>query len=285
MIGICYLASASKTENRYETMPRLDAKDAAVRASNPLGRDFSEALYRGLQVLKAFGPNSQAMTLSDVSRHVSQPRATVRRALLTLVQLGYVKEEGRLFSLTPRVLQLAAAYLGASYASTLLQPCCERLAAGYGETFSVAALEADSAVMIAYATPRRMYMDAAGIGLRLPAFCSAVGRILLAGLPKPQIDSFLEQLQPQAFTPRTVIDKNELRKLLAQVATEGFAIAEEEAELGFRSLAVPVRRASGTVAFALNTGMRVERSSAGEMQATYLPRLLAEAQLLEKELL
>jgi IclR family transcriptional regulator, pca regulon regulatory protein len=266
-------------------MPRLDAKDAAARASNPLGRDFSEALYRGLQVLKAFGPSSQAMTLSDVARHVSQPRATVRRALLTLVQLGYLKEEGRLFSLTPRVLQLAAAYLGASYASTLLQPCCERLAAEYGETFSVAALEDDSAVMIAYATPRRMYMDAAGIGLRLPAFCSAVGRILLAGLPNPRIDSFLEQLQPQAFTPRTVIDKNELRRLLAQVATEGFAIAEEEAELGFRSLAVPVRRAGGTVAFALNTGMRVERSSAAQMQATYLPRLLAEAQLLEKELL
>jgi IclR family pca regulon transcriptional regulator len=130
-----------------------------------------------------------------------------------------------------------------------------------------------------------MYMDAAGIGLRLPAFCSAVGRVLLAGLPEPQRDTFLEQLQPQAFTPRTVTDKGELRRLLTRVATEGFAIAEEEAELGFRSLAVPVRRVGGTVAFALNTGMRVERSSAAAMQTTYLPRLLAEAQLLEKELL
>ena len=266
-------------------MPRLEAKDAAARASNPLGRDFSEALHRGLQVLTAFGPNAQAMTLSDVARHVRQPRATVRRALLTLAHLGYVKEEGRLFSLTPRVLQLAAAYLGASHATALLQPCCERLAAEYGDTFSVATLDGESAVMIAYATPRRMYMDAAGIGLRLPAFCSAVGRVLLAGLPEPQRDNFLEQLQPQALTPRTVTDKGELRRLLTQVTTDGFAIAEEEAELGFRSLAVPVRRVGGTVAFALNTGMRVERSSAAAMQATYLPRLLAEAQLLEKELL
>ncbi len=266
-------------------MPRLDAKDAATRASNPLGRDFSEALHRGIQVLTAFGPNSQAMTLSDVARHVGQPRATVRRALLTLAQLGYVQEEGRLFSLTPRVLQLAAAYLGASPAATLLQPCCERLAAQFGDTFSVAALDGESAVMIAYATPRRMYMDAAGVGLRLPAFCSAVGRVLLAGLPEDQRESFLKHLQPQAFTPRTITDKGELRKLLAQVGTEGFAIAEEEAELGFRSLAVPVRRVGGAIAFALNTGMRVEKSSAAAMQATYLPRLLAEARLLEKELL
>ena len=266
-------------------MPRLDAKDAATRASNPLGRDFSEALHRGIQVLTAFGPNSQAMTLSDVARHVGQPRATVRRALLTLAQLGYVREEGRLFSLTPRVLQLAAAYLGASHAATLLQPCCELLAAEYGDTFSVAALDGESAVMIAYATPRRMYMDAAGVGLRLPAFCSAVGRVLLAGLPETERESFLEHLQPQALTPRTITDKGELRKVLAQVGTEGFAIAEEEAELGFRSLAVPVRRVGGTIAFALNTGMRVEKSSASAMQATYLPRLLAEARLLEKELL
>lgn len=266
-------------------MPRLEAKDAAARASNPLGRDFSEALHRGLQVLTAFGPNAQALTLSDIARHVGQPRATVRRALLTLAQLGYVQEEGRLFSLTPRVLQLAASYLGASYAATLLQPCCERLAAEYGETFSVAALDGESAVMIAYATPRRMYMDAAGVGLRLPAFCSAVGRVLLAGLAQTQRDEFLERLQPQALTPHTVTNKDELRRRIVQVADEGFAMAEEEAELGFRSLAVPVRRVGGTIAFALNTGMRVERSSAAAMQAAYLPRLQIEARLLEKELI
>jgi IclR family pca regulon transcriptional regulator len=182
------------------------------------------------------------------------------------------------------VLRLAATYLGASHAATLLQPCCERLAAEYGDTFSVAALDGESAVMIAYATPRRMYMDAAGIGLRLPAFCSAVGRVLLAGLPETEQDSFMEKLQPQAYTHRTVTDKGELRNILRQVATDGCAMAEEEAEVGFRSLAVPVRRVNGLVAFALNTGMRVERSSATAMRATYLPRLLAEAQSLEKEL-
>ena len=266
-------------------MPRLKPKSAAARASNPLGRDFSEALFRGVQIMNAFGPDSQAMTLSDVARKVDLPRATVRRSLLTLAHLGYVKEEGRLFSLTPRVLQLAAAYLGASHAAAILQPCCESLAAEYGETFSVAALDGDSAVMIAYATPRRMYMDAPGIGLRLPAYCSAVGRVLLAALPEVKREDFLHQLQPEAVTPRTVTDKAQLRSILGRVAAEGFAIAEEEAEVGFRSLAVPVRRVGGMVAFALNTGMHIERRSAEVMQATYLPRLLVEAEQLSRQLI
>jgi IclR family pca regulon transcriptional regulator len=266
-------------------MPKLEAKDAAARAANPLGGDFSEALYRGLQIITVFGPSTQSMTLSEVARRVDLPRATVRRSLLTLTYLGYMKEEGRLFSLAPRVLQLAAAYLGASQAATILQPCCDRLAAEYGDTFSVAALDGESAVMVAYAAPRRMYMDAPGIGLKLPAYCSAVGRVLLAALPDTRRESFLQQLQPEAVTPRTVTDKAELRRILAQVATAGFSIAEEEAEIGFRSLAVPVRRVSGAVDFALNTGMRIERSSTELMQVNYLPRLLGEAELLGKQLL
>jgi IclR family transcriptional regulator, pca regulon regulatory protein len=266
-------------------MPRLKASDAAARAQHPLGQDFSEALSRGLQIMTAFGPNTQAVTLSDLARRVDLPRATVRRSLRTLAHLGYVKTDDRLFSLTPRVLELAAAFLGSSPAAAILQPCCERLAAEFGETFSVAALDGESAVMVAYATPRRMYMEAAGIGLRLPAYCSAVGRVLLAGLPEVERESLLKRIRPQALTPRTVTDKVTLRKILTQVASDGFAIAEEEAEIGFRSLAVAVRRVGGTVAFALNTGTHVERQSAKVMQTKYLPRLLAEAQLLSQQIL
>ncbi len=263
-------------------MPKLVARHAAARASNPKARDFSEALYRGLQIITVFKPEARSMTLSQVAREVDLPRATARRALLTLAHLGYVKEEGRLFTLTPQVLRLATAYLGSSPAATMLQPCCERLAAEYGDTFSVAALDGDSAVMVAYAAPRRMYLEAPGIGLRLPAYCSAVGRVLLAGLPAAQLERYLKQLRPQAITPRTVVDKTKLRKILSQVAVEGFALAEEEVELGFRSLAVPVRRTGGAVAFALNTGMHLERRSAQVMQQQYLPRLLEEAQALGK---
>jgi IclR family pca regulon transcriptional regulator len=266
-------------------MGRLGAEDALARSSNPLGGDFSEALARGLRVIAAFGPEARALTLSDVARRVGQPRATVRRALLTLVQLGYAEEDGRLFMLTPRVLELAAAYLGASVATSVLQPCCELLSAEYGETFSVAVRDGDDAVMIAYATPRRMYMDSTGVGLRLPVYGSAVGRVLLAGLPADQRDLYLKRLQPKAITPRTITSKPELRRIVAQVERDGFSIVEEEAELGFRSLAVPVRRAGGQVAFALNTGMPAQRSSAAEMKARFLDRLQAESENLAKQLL
>lgn len=266
-------------------MAKLRAEDALARASNPLGRDFSEALARGIEIMTVFSPDARALTMGDVARRVGLPRATVRRALLTLVHLGYAEEDGRLFRLTPRVLNLAAAYLGASVATSILQPSCEMLAAEYGETFSVAVLEGEDAVMIAYATPRRMYMDRAGVGLRLPAYCSAVGRVLLAGLSEPDREAFLERLQPKPVTARTVTSKPTLRRILAQVEQDGFAFAEEEAEQGFRSLAVPLRRLGGQVSFALNTGMPVDRSSVAAMRARYLPRLLAEAQSLQQQLL
>jgi len=266
-------------------MAKLQARSAKARAKNRVGRDFSEALSRGIEIITAFGADGAALSLSDVARSVDLPRATVRRALLTLVHLGYAVENGRQFSLTPRVLRLAAAYLGASHAAKILQPRCEQLAAEYQETFSVAALDGEDAVMIAYATPRRMYLDARGIGLRLPAFCSAVGRVLLAGLPDAQRAAFLASLQPRALTPRTITDKQELAKILTRVGTVGFAIAEAEAESGFRSLAVPIRRMGGPVVYALNTGMTIERGSSKLMQENYLPRLQREAASLGEQLL
>ncbi len=266
-------------------MAKLQARSAKARAKNRVGPDFSEALLRGIEIITSFGVDGAALSLSDVARRVDLPRATVRRALLTLVHLGYAVENGRQFSLTPRVLRLAAAYLGASHAATILQPRCEELAAEYHETFSVAALDGEDAVMIAYATPRRMYLDARGVGLRLPAFCSAVGRVLLAGLPDAQRAAFLAALQPRAVTPRTITDKRALAKILTRVAADGFAIAEAEAESGFRSLAVPIRRLRGPVVYALNTGMTIERGSSKLMQETYLPRLQREAAALGELLL
>lgn len=263
-------------------MPRLKPEHAAMRAADPAARDFSEALARGLQIITAFGPQTRSMTLSEVARAVDLPRATARRSLLTLARLGYAKEEGRLFALTPKVLRLATAYLGAGPAAAILQPLCARLVEECGDTFSVAALDGDDAVMVAYAAPRRMYSDTSGIGLRLPAYCSAVGRVLVAALPAPQRRDYLRRLRPQALTARTVTDKKKLRHILDKVAVDGFAIAEEEVENGFRSLAVPVRRTGGAVVFALNTGMHLDGRSAAAMRTRYLPRLLEESRQLEK---
>ena len=254
-------------------MAKLRMQDAKARASNPVGRDFSEALARGMAVLTSFGTDARALTLSDISKRIDLPRATVRRSLLTLAHLGYLTEEGRQFRLTPKVLALAGSYLGASAATTVLQPICERLSGEYNETFSVAILDGADAVMIAYAMPRRFYVPGAGIGLRIPAFCSAVGRVLLAGLDADILGGFLRKLRPMALTPTTVTDKSTIRHLLRAAAKNGYALVEGEAEPGFRSLAVPVYRSNGKVGFALNVGMSAQRSSAAATRDKYLQRL------------
>src|SRR5438477_8048236 len=134
-------------------MPRLRASDAGRRAASAAGPDFSEALARGLRIVAAFSAERRSMTLSDVAKAVDLPRATARRALLTLARLGYVASDGRLFRLTPRILGLAAAYLLSNGLSTRLQPVCERLSAATGETCSVAVLDGDEVAMISPAAP------------------------------------------------------------------------------------------------------------------------------------
>jgi IclR family pca regulon transcriptional regulator len=264
-------------------MAKLGADDAHARASNPLGRDFSEALARGLNVISAFGPETRALTLSDVARRLNLPRATARRALLTLTHLGFAEEDGRLFRLTPKVLGLAAAYLGSSLAATVLQPTCEQLSNTHGETFSAALLDDDDAVMVAYATRRRMYGEGGGVGLRIPAYCTAVGRVLLAGLSADERAAFLDRIAPTKITPHTVTDKAELARILDDVARQGFALVEEEAELGFRSLAVPIISRTGGVRYALNAGALI-RSPTEDMRSLLAP-LQEAARRLQSQLL
>ncbi len=225
------------------------------------------------------------MTLADLARRVDLPRATARRALLTLQHLGYVAGEGRQYRLTPRILRLAAAYLGSSTVSAILQPLCERLCAEFGETCSVAVLDGEEAVMVAYAMPRRPPLGEAGVGLRLPAFCTAIGRVLLAALPESEQRAFLKRLKPQAFTPFTVTDKRRLAGILRQVAAEGYALADQEVQLGFRSLAVPLRRQDGAVVAALNVGLHERQASPELLRIHFLHRLRAEADALREVLI
>jgi IclR family transcriptional regulator, pca regulon regulatory protein len=258
-------------------LPKLRERDAQARQENPVGRDFSEALARGLRIIEAFNGQSGALSLSEIARLVDLPRATVRRSLLTLVQLGYIESGGKLFALSPRVLTLAMAYLNSSVAKSLLQPACERLALQFGETFAVAALDPPDAVMVAYARPRSLYLQQDAIGLRIPAHCTAVGRVLLANLPADDREAFFASHQIAPVTDRTVIDRSALADILDQVATQGHAIVEDEAELGFRSLAVPIRGTHGKARFALNVGMSVLRCPVERARETYVPVLEEEA--------
>jgi IclR family transcriptional regulator, pca regulon regulatory protein len=266
-------------------MARLQKIDAKRRAAEDRGPDFSEALARGLKIIQTFDADSRAMTLADIARRVELPRATARRALVTLTALGFVETDGRLFRLTPRILKLAAAYLGSNAVSTILQPACDRIARQIGEACSAAVLDGNDVVMIAHAAPQRLIAAGAGAGFRLPAFCTALGRVLLAPLPDERLDAFLKALRPAAATAHTMTDKGALRRAILDVRKNGYAFADQEAEPGFRSIAVPVQRYDATTVAAINIGTHVEGASVDRMHQEFLPILRAAAQDLCTQLL
>ncbi|MFN4278121.1 MAG: IclR family transcriptional regulator C-terminal domain-containing protein [Ferrovibrio sp.] len=259
-------------------MTKLRQSDAEKRAQSGRSPDFLEALARGLSVLTAFDDSRPQMSLSDVARAVDLPRATARRALYTLEQLGYLESDGKLFRLTPQVLRFASAYLGTAGNAAALQTACGRLCAATDEACSAAILDGESAVMVAHASPPRFMSSAPGIGFRVPAFCSALGRVLLAA-------SGAQPAGIRSLTPRTVTSKTELQAIIAKTARDGYALADQETELGFRSLAVPVRRFDGRVVAALNIGIRIERATPKQMKDGFLPLLLQAAKALRDQVL
>lgn len=265
-------------------MARLRAADAERRMQREDRADFLEALARGLSVMMAFNGERRQMTLSDVARATDLPKATVRRALHTLLSLGFVESDGSLFRMTPKVLTLATAYLASNSVSTVVQPLCERLSAQVREACSVAVLDRDEVVMVAHASPPRFIDVAPGVGFRLPAYCTSLGRVLLAALPEDALAAYLAQLDPAPQTSYTLTDKQRLRDTILAVRSNGFSFVDQEAELGFRSVSVPLKRYDGVTVAALNIGARIERASVETMLGSHLPLLRTEAEKLHPQL-
>jgi IclR family pca regulon transcriptional regulator len=262
-------------------MPRLVRSADEEQLVEAAGPDFLEALARGLRVLETFNQDRKALTLSDIARLVDLPRASVRRTLHTLVALGYAETDDRLFRLTPRVLKLAGAYLNSNAVSDVLQPALERLSAELGESCSAAVLDGDEVVMIAHASPRRILPVSAQIGFRLPAVATSLGRVLLAALDDRRLDEFLSRARPKKLTETTVVDKGELRKAILKVRKDGYALADREAEIGFRSIAVPLKKLDGRTIAALNVGVHSERLPLKAMHGRFFPPLSTLAQELQ----
>jgi IclR family pca regulon transcriptional regulator len=264
------------------TLKRSAADERLVEASGP---DFLEALARGLRVLEAFNQDRKQLTLSDIAKLVDLPRASVRRTLHTLVALGYAETENRLFRLTPRVLMLARAYLLSNAVSDILQPALERLSEEINESCSAAVLDGEEVMMIAHASPKRIIPVSAQIGFRLPAFATSLGRVLLAALDDRQQDEFLSRIAPKRITTSTIVDKRELRRAILKAREDGYALADQEAEIGFRSIAVPLRRLDGRIIAALNVGIHSERMPLKAMHSHFFPRLRAVADDLQRQLI
>ena len=237
-------------------------------------RDFSTSLARGLRVIAAFDRDHAEMTLTEVARRSDMPRAAARRYLLTLCELGYVAGDGKYFRLTPRVLQLGFAFLTSMQIWERAQPFMERLTEQVNESCSISVLEDDDIVYVARVPTKRIMSVALGIGTRLPAYCTSMGRILLADLRPAVLETYLARAQFTPLTPHTITDPAALHRIIGDVRQNGFAVVDQELEIGLRSIAVPIRNRAGQVLAAMNVSGHAARISVSEMRQRFLSPLL-----------
>ena len=244
---------------------------------------FVRSLERGLLVIRALSsPDPQP--LSDVARAAGVSRAAARRFLLTLVSLGYVRETGGRFALTPRVLDLGYAYLSSLTLPEVAQPHLERLAQEVQESSSVCVLDDDDVVYVARVPTRRIMSVTISVGTRFPAYATSMGRVLLAGLPDEELERRLERVRLRKLTARTVDTVADLRGEVERVRRQGYAIVDEELEEGLRSIAAPIHDGSGAVAAAMNVSTQTSRTSLAEMKRRLLPALREAAAAIGRDL-
>lgn len=264
---------------------RDTAAGASAHADAPArNSDFVQSLDRGLAVIRAFGPDRERLSLSEVARATGLTRAATRRFLLTLVQLGYVRNDGREFSLRPRVLELGYAYLSGLALPEIAAPHLEELVAKVRESSSVSVLDGDHIVYVARVPTKRIMTVAISVGTRFPAHATSMGRVLLAGMSPDNFEEYLARADLAALTGRTVTDPGQLREVIREVARQGYAIVDQELEEGLRAIAAPIRGSGGTVTAAINVSAHASRVSMAGMRTELLPPLLATATRIEADL-
>jgi IclR family pca regulon transcriptional regulator len=239
---------------------------------------FMTSLARGLAVVQAFSDSRKPQTIAQISQKTGIPRAAVRRCLYTLQQLGYVDAELNNFSLRPKILTLGYSYLSSTPLTVSSQPYLNAISAQLGESCSLAVLDDGEVLYVARSAASRVMSVALNTGSRLPAYCTSLGRVMLAHLTPQELDAYFARARLKPMTDKTVTNQKRLREILAGVRQDGYAINDEELELGLRSIAVPVRGASGQVLAALNVGAQASRVSAERMREQFLPVLQRGAQ-------
>jgi IclR family pca regulon transcriptional regulator len=247
-------------------------------------RDFVRSLERGLEVIRALGHPGPGATLADVARIIGASRASTRRSLLGLQALGYVRSDGRLFSLTPKVLSLGYGYRSRLALPEVARPHLQRLMEETGEFSSLSVLDGDETVCVARVAPPRIMNVAMPVGTRLPAYATCVGRVLLAELPAQEIDAYLDRVELRPLTPATLTTPGALRAELGRVRRRRWALVDQELERGLRSAAAPVRDAAGHVIAAANVGALAGRITVATLRKTLVPPLLASAASIERDL-
>jgi len=250
--------------------PLSPAREIAALNGDP---NFMTSLARGLAVIKAFTEQRRKLTIAQISDRTGIPRAAVRRCLYTLEKLGYVASEAHAFALRPKMLGLGHAYLSSTPLAVSAQPFLDRVGDAVGESCSLAILDGDEILYLARSVTSRIMSVTLNIGSRLPAYCTSIGYVLLAHLPEHELHAYLARVEFQPFTERTITAAEKLRTILAATRQAGYAIADQEMELGIRSIAVPVSDASGKVVAGINVIVQAARVSVRQMKTQYLPHL------------
>ncbi|GHF48950.1 IclR family pca regulon transcriptional regulator [Amycolatopsis bartoniae] len=243
-----------------------------------------QSLERGLAVIRAFNAGAPELTLSDVARATGLTRAAARRFLLTLVDLGYVRTDGKYFSLTARVLELGYAFLSSMTLPDVAQPHLERLSAEVRESSSVSVLDGTDIVYVARVAVSRIMTVTINVGTRFPAHATSMGHVLLAWLDNGELAEYLAKASLDKLTSHTLTDSDALLKELQAVRVLGWALVDQELEEGLRSIAAPIRDRRGRVIAAVNVSTHASRTSRERVCEEMLPALLATAKRIEGDL-
>ncbi len=236
--------------------------------------DFIASLAKGLRVLECFGADQSRLAIADVAEATGLDRATARRCLLTLHELGYADYDGKFFSLTPRVLRLGLGALAALPLPQIVQPWLDQLSEQIGQSCSVSILDEAEIVYIARAAQKRVMSIGLMPGSRLPAHCTSMGRVLLAALPEEEARKTIENADLTPRTPFSLSSPDDIMQSVSEARTNGFTLVDQEIELGLRAIAVPVYNVHGKVVAALNIGMAALHDDPEEVVRRYLPALL-----------
>ena len=258
------------------------AVNLAMYAGNP---DFVLSLARGLRVIESFEGYLDGRTVVEIAQSTGLSRASVRRILLTLELLGYVERTRQVHRLKTQVLRLGFSFLSSSSVIEAARPVLERITQVLHESSSMSMLDGGEIVYVARSAASRVLAAGLSVGSRLPAYCTSMGRVLLAALPDIELEAYLRDLKPKAYTPRTIVKIPQLRNAILGVRDRGYAIVNEELEAGLRSIAVPVYTRSNRVVAAINVGTHVSRVDQSTLVKTCLPALQNGAQTLRNILI
>lgn len=272
-----------------ETSPNADVHDqrpeekgegvVLEEPAQETDRDFVTALARGLAVILAFTNQQRQLTIAQISYRTGITRAAVRRYLHTLQVMGYVDcQDGKHFALRPKIVALGHAYLSGMSLAHWAQPVLDRLSQAMDEACSLAVLDGQDIVYVARSASSRILSPSLNVGRRLPAYCTSIGLVMLAYLPEKILEDYLGQVRFTPYTAQTITSVAALREALARVRDQGYAVADQQIEIGLRSIAVPVRNSAGKVVAGINALLPAARLSVAQMESRLLPLLLKAAE-------